>query len=73
MSLNARQREELSRYEFDLYAELFRMNVKQLRTRANQQHISLEGLSSKGAIVQEMVGQLRARRLSDMKRRINER
>lgn len=66
MALTRQQREELSRYEFDLYAELSRMTMKQLRTHANQQRIPLAGASTKGAIVQEMVGQLRHRRLLEM-------
>ena len=66
MALTQRQREELSRYTSELYAEFGRMTVKQLRTYANQNRVPLGGESTKAAIISEMVGQLRNRRLVRM-------
>lgn len=65
-TLTERERESLANYSADLYAELSRMTVKQLRTYANQHRVALGGASVKSAIISEMVGQLRNRRLSEM-------
>ena len=66
--LTGRQREDLARYTNDTQAMLSRMTVKQLRTYASQHRLngSLGGASTKAALVQEMVGQLRNRRLLEM-------
>lgn len=64
--LTQRQRKELARYTSELYAELTKMTVKQLRTYANQNRVPLGGASSKASIVQEMVGKLRHRKLLEM-------
>ena len=66
VTLTDHQREELSRYASDLYAEFSRMTVKQLRTYANQNHVPLGGESTKPAIISEMVSQLRYRMLVRM-------
>lgn len=62
------QREELARYAADTYAMLSRMTVKQLRTYANQHALrgSLGGASTKAELRQEIVGQLRHRRMLEM-------
>jgi hypothetical protein len=66
--LTERQREQLAHYTDDTYAMLSRMTVKQLRTYAGQHRLngSLGGASTKAALIQEMVGQLRNRRLLEM-------
>ena len=66
--LTEQQRAELARYTNDLHAELSAMTVKQLRTYANQHALqgSLGGASTKAALVGEIVGQLRNRRLMEM-------
>lgn len=61
-----RRKAELARYSSELYAEFSRMTVKQLRTYANQNHIKLGDESTKAAIIQKMVGQLRHLRLLGM-------
>lgn len=60
--------ESLASYSAELYAEFSRMNVKQLRTYANQNRIELDGATEKSAIIQQMVGQLRNRRMMEVKR-----
>lgn len=64
--LTQKQRRELARYSSELYAELTKMTVKQLRTYANQNRVPLAGASTKAAIVSETVGQLRHRRMLEM-------
>ena len=66
--LTEQQRAELARYTNDLHAELSAMTAKQLRTYANQHALqgSLGGASTKAALVGEIVGQLRNRRLMEM-------
>jgi len=66
--LAGRQRDELSRYTNDTQAMLSRMTVKQLRTYASQHRLngSLGGAGTKAALIQEIVGQLRNRRLLEM-------
>lgn len=58
--------ETLSRYVADLYAELSRMTVKQLRTYANQNRVPLAGASGKESIIAEMVAQLAHRKYAEL-------
>lgn len=66
--LTERQREELSRYEEQLDAELSRMTVKQLRTYAAEHRLNgcLGGASTKRELRGEMVSQLRHRKALEM-------
>jgi len=64
--LTDKQLEELSHYTNDVHAMLSAMTVKQLRTYANQHHVPMGGESTKAALIQEMVGQLRHRKSLEM-------
>ena len=60
------QRRELAAYTTGVYAELSRMMVAQLRAYAREHYVPMGGESTKAGLVQEMVGQLRHRRLMEM-------
>lgn len=64
--LTDKQRRELASYTNDVQAMLSAMTVKQLRTYANQHHVPMGGESTKAALISEMVGQLRHRKLMEM-------
>lgn len=64
--LTDQQRRQLARYTSDTYAMLSRMTVKQLRTYAHQHRVPMGGESTKSGLVQEMVAQMRHRRLLEM-------
>ena len=64
--MNDAQRRELAAYTTAIYAELSGMTVARLREYAREHHVPLGGESTKPKLVQEMVGQLRHRRLLEM-------
>ena len=64
--MNDAQRRELAAYTASLYAELSSMTVEKLREYAREHHVPMGGESTKASMVQEMVGQLRHRRLIEM-------
>lgn len=68
--LTEQQRKRLASYTADAYAMLSAMTVKQLRTYANQNHIPMGGESTKSGLIQEMVGQMRHRKMLEMEGKV---